>query len=330
MSRPETGPESGKRAAEAGDEAAGGAAGGADMQTARDAYEDQEHRRAAAAQTRGIIAMMISALLLMLGDSISKYLMQTYPVGQVIGIRQSAALLVILVWALSVGGPAVLRVVSWRGQLVRGLLFLAGTYVILSGLHLLPLATVTAIVFASPVFVAALSAPLLGEKVARRVWVAIIVGFGGVLVMVRPGAESFEWALMLPVIGAAVNGLRDLVSRRLSRTDHSLSILFWSTLIVGAGGALLGPFSWLPVTTTAMFWFVIAGFLSAGAQFAMIEGLRLGRAAVVTPFKYTGLLWAVALGAVLWNEWPDGWLLLGAAVVIGAGIYMSRVPPTAR
>ncbi|MFO0523429.1 MAG: DMT family transporter [bacterium] len=286
--------------------------------------------KAAAAQARGIVAMMISALLLMLGDSISKVLLETYPIGQVIAIRQFAALAVILAWALSVGGPQVLRIVSWRGQLMRGGLFLAGTFVILTALHLLPLATVTAITFASPIFVAALSAPVLGEKVARRVWIAIIVGFVGVLVMIRPGAASFEWALLLPVIGAAVNGLRDLASRRLSRTDHSLSILFWSTLIVGVGGALMTPFSWLPVGAGAFAWFVLAGVINAGAHFAMIEGLRLGRAAVVTPFKYTGLIWAVLLGVLLWNEWPDRWLLLGALIVIGAGIYMSRVPPAAR
>ena len=285
--------------------------------------------KAAAAQARGIFAMMISALLLMLGDSISKYLLETYPIGQVIAIRQAAALLVIFAWALAVGGPPMLRIVSWRGQLLRGGLFLAGTYVILTALHLLPLATVTAIVFASPIFVAALSAPVLGEKVARRVWIAIIVGFVGVLVMIRPGAASFEWALLLPVIGAAVNGVRDLVSRRLSRTDHSLSILFWSTLIVGVGGALMTPFSWLPISSGGtLAWFVLAGVINAGAHFAMIEGLRLGRAAVVTPFKYTGLVWAVLLGVLLWNEWPDRWLLLGALVVIGAGIYMSRVPAT--
>lgn len=285
---------------------------------------------AAAAQARGIVAMMISALLLMLGDSIAKVLLETYPIGQVIAIRQLAALAVILAWALSVGGARVLVIVSWRGQLLRGLLFLAGTFVILSALHRLPLATVTAITFASPIFVAALSAPVLGEKVARRVWIAIIVGFVGVLVMIRPGAASFEWALLLPVIGAAVNGLRDLVSRRLSRTDHSLSIVFWSTLIVGAGGALMTPFGWLPVSAAALGWFVLAGVINAGAQFAMIEGLRLGRAAVVTPFKYTGLVWAVLLGVLIWGEWPDQWLLLGALVVIGAGIYMSRVPPAAR
>jgi drug/metabolite transporter (DMT)-like permease len=294
------------------------------------AAEAAATRAAAAQQARGILAMMISALLLMLGDSIAKLLLETYPIGQVIAIRQLAALAVILAWALSVGGAQVLAIVSWRGQLLRGVLFLTGTFVILSALHRLPLATVTAITFASPIFVAALSAPVLGEKVARRVWIAIIVGFVGVLVMIRPGAASFEWALLLPVIGAAVNGLRDLVSRRLSRTDHSLSIVFWSTLIVGLGGALMAPFGWLPVGAGALCWFVLAGVINAGAQFAMIEGLRLGRAAVVTPFKYTGLVWAVLLGVLIWGEWPDQWLLLGALVVIGAGIYMSRVPPAAR
>jgi len=282
--------------------------------------------RPMSAQTRGIIAMMISALMLMLGDATSKYLMETYPIGQVVGLRQLTALVVILIWAMAVGGPRILRVVSWRGQLLRGALFLAGTFLILTGLSVLPLATVTAIAFASPIFVAALSSPVLGEKVAPRVWAAIIIGFIGVLVMLRPGASSFQWALLLPVIGAAVNGLRDLVSRRLSRTDHSLSILFWSSLIVGIGGPLLSPFGWQPVAGINILLFIVAGVLNVAAQFAMIEGLRLGNAAVVTPFKYTGLLWAMLLGALIWGDLPDRWLLVGAVIVIGAGIYMSRLP----
>jgi drug/metabolite transporter (DMT)-like permease len=278
------------------------------------------------AQTRGIIAMTIAAFLLMLGDAISKHLLHTYPVGQVIGLRQFAALVVVLVWALSVGGPKILRVVAWRGQLLRGLLFLCGTLVILSSLQQLSLATVTAITFASPIFIAALSVPMLGERVTLRVWIAIFAGFIGVLIMVRPGAASFEWALLLPVLGALINALRDLVSRRLSRTDHSLSILFWSMLVVGIGGAMLAPFGWLPLTLTSTLLFLAGGVLNAGAHFAMIEGLRLGQAAVVTPFKYTGLVWAVLLGIVFWNDWPDRWLLVGAAIVVGAGIYMSRLP----
>jgi drug/metabolite transporter (DMT)-like permease len=278
------------------------------------------------ARTLGIAAMVVSALFLMLGDAISKHLMATYPVGQVIALRQGLAVLIILPWALWLGGPKLLRVVSYSGHALRAALFLTGTFLILTAIHLLPLALVTAIAFSSPLFVAMLSASLLGEKVSTRMWIAICAGFAGVLIVVRPGGGSFEWALLLPLAGAAINGLRDIVTRRLARTDHSMSILFWSTLIVGIGGGLLAPAQWVALTPTSTLWFALSSLLNVAAHWTMIEALRLAPAAVVTPFKYTGLLWATLLGILFWNEWPDAWLLLGAAVIVAASIYMVRLP----
>jgi len=271
---------------------------------------------------KGILAMILGAALLSLNDAVSKYLTESYPVGQVIGLRQAASLLVILPYAYYTTGWGGLRVVNWSGQGFRGAVFVATAILMVLGLSLLPIATVTAIAFASPIFVAALSVALLGERVGWHRWAAIIVGFGGVLVIVRPAGASFEWALMIPVCAAFANALRDIATRKLARTDTSISILFWSTVIVVVASLCTIPFGWEPVTGTGALWFLLAGLLAAGAHFLMIEALRLGEAALVAPFRYTALLWAILTGILVWNTVPDAFVLLGALLVVASGIYI--------
>lgn len=279
---------------------------------------------------KGILAMVLGAALLSLNDAVSKFLTESYPIGQVIGLRQAASLLVIVPYAYYTTGMRGLRVVNWGGQGFRGGVFVATAILMVLGLSLLPIATVTAIAFASPVFVAALSVALLGERVGWHRWAAIIVGFVGVLVIVRPAGASFEWALMIPVCAAFANALRDIATRKLARTETSISILFWSTVIVVVASLFSIPFGWKPVTGTAALWFLLAGLLAAGAHFLMIEALRLGEAALIAPFRYTALLWAILTGILVWNTVPDAFVLLGAFLVVGSGIYILQREARAR
>jgi drug/metabolite transporter (DMT)-like permease len=266
--------------------------------------------------------MVGAAGMLTLTDAIAKHLLASYPIGQIVCVRQAAAVVPILLYVAWRSGLGALRVTRWPGQIGRGLLLLAGTLLLLHALAVLPLTTVSALVFASPLFVAALSRPLLGERVSLALWLSVAAGFCGVLVMLRPGT-GFEWALVLPLGAALAYALRDLLTRALSRTESSMSILFWSTVIVGAGAPLVMPFAWAPLGWASFGWMVLSGLLTAGAQFLMIEAFRLGRAALVAPFKYSGMLWALLLGFVLWHEIPDGWLLAGAAIVVASGIHLS-------
>ena len=149
-------------------------------------------------------------------------------------------------------------------------------------------------------------------------------GFAGVLIIMRPGGEAFQWALLLPVIGALVNALRDVLTRRLSRTETSIAILFWSNIILMAGGLATAPFGWAPVSATAAFWFLAAGIFNGTAHFCIIEALRTGEASVIAPIRYTALLWAAAIGFIVWGELPDFWLWMGAAVIVGSSLYMIR------
>jgi len=268
--------------------------------------------------------MCAGAVLLTGSDAASKYLTQSYPVGQVICLRQAATLLLILPYIHWVSGWRAALPVNVPGQLYRGLLFVVGSAFMVWSLSLLPLTTVIAIVFTSPVFVALLSVPLLGERVGFRRWVAVIAGFAGVLLIVRPGAAGFEWILLLPVMTAFSNGLRDIVTRRLSRTDSSISILLWSTLIVMVAAMVTAPFGWNAVNADGVLWFVIAGACNAGAHFLVIEALRMGEASLVAPYRYTAFLWAVLFGFLMWGEVPGLAVALGVALIVSGGVYAAR------
>jgi drug/metabolite transporter (DMT)-like permease len=277
-----------------------------------------------ASSVRGIVAMTIAACLLTLNDAVSKHLTEHYPIGQVLALRQAAAFLVILPYAWMFTGMEALRSVNHGGQLLRGVLFIGSTVFTVTSLSVLPLSFVTIMLFSSPLFVALMSVPMLRERVGLHQWIAILIGFGGVLLIVRPAGGEFAWIMLLPVLAALINGTRDALTRRLSRTDSSISMLLWSGVAVMLAGICTWPFGWNAVDPEGAMWFLAAGLFNAAAHFVAIEAFRLGNAAVVAPFRYTGLLWAMLVGFLFWREVPDAWMLAGAAVVVCAGIYMLR------
>lgn len=276
----------------------------------------------ASPQLKGILAMTMGALLLAMNDGVSKYLSETYPVGQILGLRHAIALLLILAYVRCGAGWGALRPTNRMGQAARGAIFATTTGLVVLSLSLLPLATVTALAFSSPIFVVALSGPMLGERVGPRRWIAVLLGFAGVVLIVRPGTAAFDWLLVLPALAAVTAGLRDTVTRQLSRTETSISILFWSNACIVAAAFATAPFGWRPLSSTDALWFLLNGALSAGAHFLMIDALRLGDASLVAPFRYTGMVWAAFIGLVVWGHFPDAWTMAGAAVIVASGIYI--------
>ncbi len=273
---------------------------------------------------KGLVLMAAGVALLTANDAMTKYLVLSHPVGQVIGLRQAATLLVMIPCLMQGNRWGELRVHNRAGQFFRGMMFVVGSVLIVWSLGELPLATAVTMLFVSPIFMVALSAPLLGERIGLHRWIAVLGGFAGVLIIMRPGSSAFEWALLLPVAAALVNALRDVLTRRLSRTETSLAILFWSNIILLVAGLLTAPFGWLPVTAAAAFWFVAAGICNGAAHFLIIEALRIGEASMIAPVRYTALLWAAAIGFVVWGDVPGPWLWLGAAVIVGTSLYMIR------
>ena len=156
----------------------------------------------------------------------------------------------------------------------------------------------------------------------------MLAGFAGVMVIVRPGGAGFELVLILPVLAALFAGSRDIITRGLSRTESTLSILLWSNLaVVACALAVTTVLGWQSITGTALLLLLLNGALNASAHFLIIEALRLGEASLVAPFRYSGLIWAAILGIVIWGEFPDNWTLAGAAILVASGVYIIERSP---
>lgn len=274
-------------------------------------------------QLVGIIAMSIAGAVFSVHDAITKYLAPSYPISEIIFFRQLSATILLTIYVQFTAGLGTLKVKRSGLQTLRASLFVISTTLIAISVSVLPLATALAIIFASPLLVAALSAATLGEPVGPRRWLAIILGFIGVLIIIRPGDASFSWLLLIPVAAASASALRDLVTRVLHRTDNTNAILFWSNIAI----LIAVPFSiplipWKMVAPTDIAILVTAGALNLTAHFLTITALRLGDAALVTPFRYVSLVFAALIGYVVWDHVPDQWTILGAAIIVAAGIYL--------
>lgn len=273
-------------------------------------------------QLVGILAMSAAGAVFSGHDAITKYLADRLPIGEIIFFRQlsSAVLLTAYIWVAH--GFGVIKPVVISGQVLRALFFLASTVLIAISVASLPLSTALAIIFSSPLLVAALSPLLLKETVGPRRWLAIVVGFIGVLVIIRPGGTEFTWLLLIPVAAASASALRDTTTRILHRTDNTYAILFWSNIAILAATLFTWPFGWEAVSLSDAGWLILGGALNTLAHFLTITALRHGDAALVTPFRYTALVWAALLGFAIWGDVPDNWTILGAMIIVAAGIYL--------
>lgn len=272
--------------------------------------------------TRAVMCMLGGSLLLTINDALIKSLAANYPVGEVLFVRGVFVMPWILLIAWKAGGMSTLRIRSLKGQALRGMCVICSAFLFLTGLSLLPLADAIAAAFTGPLFITAMAPLVLGEKVGWRRWLAVLAGFAGVLLMVRPGSGALHWAILFPLSAAMFGGTRDLITRRISQTESTVAVLFVTTALVTISGLVTLGFGWKPLELAHVPYFAASGFLLAGAHYALIEAFRLGEAAVVAPFKYSSLIWAIALGYLMFGDLPDGWTLLGAAVIVSAGLYI--------
>ncbi len=266
--------------------------------------------------------MILGCAFLMMSDAVSKWLSQTYPVGQIMCLRNVFVLIPILIVVWRGGRFGDLRIGSWGGQFLRGGLHVVSAALFVTSVSLLPLADVHAVGFAGPIFIAALSPFLLKEPVGWRRWTAILIGFAGVLVMLRPSGAGFHYLGLIPVAAALSAALRDITTRHLSRNETSVSMLLFSSSMVIVGGLFTAPFGWQALTLESTALFALNGLVNGSAHFLIIESYRNAEAPVVAPFKYSMLLWATLFGFLIWNQLPDGWIIGGAVPLIGSGLYI--------
>jgi drug/metabolite transporter (DMT)-like permease len=272
---------------------------------------------------RGSLMMAVAMAGFSMNDATTKYLTAEMNFGQVMLVRGSIS--IVLVFALAWYQQA-LRPVSVLFKLPVALRVcgeIGGTATFLAAITHLPLANVSAIFQSLSLAITLGAALIFGEPVGWRRWLAIVAGFIGVLIVVRPGAEGFNQFTVLALISVAFCVIRDLATSRIPKDIPSVFVTLLTTFVVTiVGGFLIVPLGgWTPMSTKSMGFLLLAAVLVLIGYQCVIIALRAGEISAVAPFRYTQLLWAMGLGYLIFGDVPDGAMILGAAVIVGSGLY---------
>jgi drug/metabolite transporter (DMT)-like permease len=278
------------------------------------------HRDARSARLAGIALMLLGVFMFSFGDALGKFLVSTYAVGQLLAFRACAALVLLspLIWRhrgefARLERPPLQLLRVFLSTLEVAAFFLATVY--------LPLADVTTFYLACPIFVTALSGLLLGERIGWRRWTAILIGFAGVLIALRPSAQTISPPAMIALTGSLSFSVLMLVTRHLRATPDVVMATsqFVGTLLLGV---LMAPFGWASPSAGSLALFVAAGCISVTALFCVNRSLKLAPASVVVPYQYSMIVWAVMFGIAVFGDLPQPATIVGAAIIIGAGLYI--------
>lgn len=271
----------------------------------------------------GILLISGAFLLFTCLDTTAKYLGHSLPVLQIVWARFLGHLVLAAVLFLPRYGSGLLRTRRPRLQALRSTFLLGSTFFNFAALHYLQLSTTTAILFSTPLLIAGLAVPLLGEKVGPRRWTAIVVGFIGVLIIVRPGLGVVHWAVSLSLCAALSGSLYNIATRKLAGSDPAPTIHFFSPVV----GVLLltpvMPFVW-QTPTHWLEWLLLCatGLLGGAGHYLLIVAHRLAPAPILAPFIYPQIFYMMLSGYLVFGDVPDPWVGVGALVVIGSGLYL--------
>lgn len=274
-------------------------------------------------------------------DLILKLLSGAYPLYEAMILRSLTAAPLLLLLAHLNGGLGTLWTPGWRKMLLRGFLLFASYAAFYLSIASLPLATTIALFFTAPLFITILSVPLLGEQVGPRRWFAVIVGFAGVLFMVRPGSDVFDWAAVLALVAGLSYAFSMVTARRMGATETAPALAFWGNVAflacalalaaVFAGGDHAGEShpslgfltrGWVAPSARDLGLMMLCGFIAAAGLTLLTQAYRLSPSSVVAPFEYSAMIWGVLWGWLFWHQLPDaeGWA--GIVIIVGAGLYV--------
>lgn len=271
-----------------------------------------------------ILTICAGVALLVINDAIAKLLTDRYTPIQIVFLRNLIAVPLIGTVILTAFGAASLRTKHLRLHALRGALMVAGASLYFTALIYMPLAEATALVFSAPIFITALSVPLLGEHVGWRRWGAVLLGFVGVLVIVRPGSAAFQLSAILPVGTALCYAIFMISARWIDRAEGLWTMMLFAMLFPMIYAAPFAVMNWTPVLQGDLVLFVAIA-VSGSLGLALIgQAFRMAPAAIVAPFDYTALIWATGLGWLIWGDVPMAWTILGAAIIAASGIIIIR------
>ncbi|MBT6119827.1 MAG: DMT family transporter [Rhodospirillaceae bacterium] len=273
--------------------------------------------------TRAILLFTVSISLFPINDAIAKLLTADYPVAQVVWARYLVHLTVITLLMLSQADTRRRFGTRRPGvQILRGTCMAVGAYAFVFALSHISVVDALAILFLTPLIMVVLSIPVLGEQVGLHRWGAVVVGFLGVLIVMRPGLGVMHWAGSLALVAAFASALQQVLGRKLGATDHPMTSVFYTGLIGFIVASAVVPFDWHP--PSGNFWplVVVLGVIGAIAHFGVIKALAMAPASLLSPFNYPQIFSGALTGYLLFGHLPDFWSMIGIAVIMASGLYV--------
>jgi len=281
-------------------------------------------RSAATDASRGILLMLLAILIFTSMDALAKDMVARYPVPQVIWARFVGQLAIVAL----ILGPRLRQAArtAYPGMHVwRSVTQLGATTLFFLSLNHIGLAEATALTDTNPVLITLGAALFLGERLTLPRLIGVVVAMTGALIVIRPGSDVFTTAALLP-LGAAVSySISALLTRHVGARESHWASLIWAALFGTLATSALLPWVWQPIDAADLWQFGLIGVLGAGAQLCLIRAFTLAEASVVAPFTYTGILVATGWGIGLYGEYPDRWTVIGAVVIVAAGLYVWRM-----
>lgn len=272
---------------------------------------------------RGIILMLLAMAALSLMDATMKQLVGHYAPIQVSALRGIVSLPFVIAWVYWRERTfRTLFDIRWRWHLARGVLAVLMLTSFIYAISNMPLSKAYTLFFVAPLMITALSVPLLKESVDLKRWIAILVGFGGVLIILRPGFVSLDLLSIAVLFSAACYALNAISVRILGRTDSTGAMSFWFIAMVAVGAGALALPDWQPIRSSDALWLAGMGISGALGQVLITEAFKCAPLSIVTPFEYSALFWGVLLDVAIWGALPGPLVFVGAAVIVGSGLYL--------
>ena len=276
---------------------------------------------------RGMLWMALCGLCFAVMNATTRIMTADLQAWQIQCLRYFFGGMVLLPVLLRLGGPAILRTKNLKLQIVRCLVHTVGSGMWFIALAYVPLAEITAISFTSPIFLAIGAMLFLGEKARADRWVAICIGFSGVLIVLAPKLEHgivANWASLILIAAAPVSAASYLLAKRLMQYDSPETIVLWQSFVVSLFTLPVALFFWREVTAMHLAIFVVVGALGSLGHYALNRSLKAADVAATQPARFLELVWASMLGFLIWSDVPPVWTFAGAMLIFGATTWIAR------
>ncbi|NTF45754.1 DMT family transporter [Rhizobium rhizogenes] len=269
----------------------------------------------------GVLLMLFGDFMFSLNDAMGKWLVASFSVGQILVIRSFGSFIILAPMIARQGSDALFRLERPPLQILRVVMTTADVALFYAAVAYLPLADVMTFYMAGPIYVAAISHFFLGERIGWRRWLAVLVGFAGVLIALRPSAAMLSWPSIFGLGGSLAFALTLVLSRRLRQTSDA-TLVAWQTVAALATGIVLSIGNWRSASTLDYAAMLALGVVAGSAHMMITRSLKLAPASLLAPLQYSLLIWAIALGFLFFGDIPDAQIIVGSVVIVLAGLFI--------